>query len=164
MILARDKKCVRCGAVEPDVVLHVDHIIPRARGGSDAINNLRALCARCNLAKSAKLPHDHEVPMSARGRRRGNLVGCYVVKLTPSTEGPAHIEFHGKIEKVAHGHAFVRPFECAMGFPEEHVVPKALAELLCGDWRWYLSYEDFRVFVEWHDKELSGWFHRERAA
>jgi len=54
-ILARDKwRCCSCGrtAKEDGIVLHVDHILPRSRGGSDCADNLQALCHKCNIGKS----------------------------------------------------------------------------------------------------------------
>ena len=54
-VLKRDRKCVLCGAapeVDSAVRLHVDHIIPRSKGGSNDISNLQLLCAECNLGKS----------------------------------------------------------------------------------------------------------------
>jgi hypothetical protein len=45
--------CTRCGASPANdrrVVLHVDHIFPRARGGFTGLDNLRVLCRPCNLA------------------------------------------------------------------------------------------------------------------
>jgi len=41
----RDRSCVNCGSTH---ALEVDHIIPRALGGSDAPENLRLLCRSCN--------------------------------------------------------------------------------------------------------------------
>jgi hypothetical protein len=35
--------------------LHIDHIIPVARGGSNDFENLRLLCAWCNMHKHASL-------------------------------------------------------------------------------------------------------------
>ena len=32
---------------------HVDHILPRARGGTDDVNNLQALCHACHSRKTA---------------------------------------------------------------------------------------------------------------
>lgn len=53
-ILERDGyTCSYCG--EQDAPLHVDHVIPVCRGGSDAFENLVCACARCNLSKGAKL-------------------------------------------------------------------------------------------------------------
>lgn len=53
-VFQRDRwKCVACGrASHDDVILHVDHILPRSRGGSDTLENFQTLCDRCNLGKS----------------------------------------------------------------------------------------------------------------
>lgn len=42
--------CVRCG-LRPTT--DVDHIVPKARGGSDADNNLQGLCGFCHKQKTA---------------------------------------------------------------------------------------------------------------
>jgi len=53
-IFKRDKfTCQYCGAVSPDVILHVDHITPVKEGGGDDILNLVTACAGCNLGKGA---------------------------------------------------------------------------------------------------------------
>lgn len=58
-ILSRDEfTCQYCGKKVPDVVLHVDHIIPIARGGEDNVVNLIASCSGCNQGKSAGLLPD----------------------------------------------------------------------------------------------------------
>ena len=55
-ILQRDNfKCCKCGAspaTDPSVILHIDHIIPMAKGGETTPNNLQTLCSKCNLGKS----------------------------------------------------------------------------------------------------------------
>jgi hypothetical protein len=54
-ILARDRwMCCSCGrsVKEHGITLHVDHIIPRSKGGSDNRENLQALCMKCNIGKS----------------------------------------------------------------------------------------------------------------
>lgn len=46
-------RCVACGLGSHDeVILHVDHIIPRSRGGADTMENFQTLCQACNLGKS----------------------------------------------------------------------------------------------------------------
>lgn len=54
-ILKRDNfKCCACGASpakDPSVDLHVDHIIPWAKGGETVVDNLQTLCSKCNLGK-----------------------------------------------------------------------------------------------------------------
>lgn len=45
--------CCECGARKDDgATLHVDHIIPVSKGGSDELDNLQTLCSDCNLNKS----------------------------------------------------------------------------------------------------------------
>lgn len=51
-VLKRAKyRCELCGAHEDQIALHVDHIVPRAKGGSDDISNFQALCLTCNTNK-----------------------------------------------------------------------------------------------------------------
>lgn len=53
-VFQRDQwKCVACGRNSHDgVILHVDHIIPRSRGGLDVLENFQTLCDVCNIGKS----------------------------------------------------------------------------------------------------------------
>jgi len=54
-VLARDNwKCCSCGRTvkEHGITLHVDHILPRSKGGTDSQENLQALCMKCNIGKS----------------------------------------------------------------------------------------------------------------
>ena len=45
--------CQYCGATPPKAVLHIDHITPASKGGSNDRDNLVTACDRCNLGKSA---------------------------------------------------------------------------------------------------------------
>lgn len=45
-------KCLYCGRTPPDVLLHVDHIIPVCEGGDNSRDNLATSCDKCNLGKS----------------------------------------------------------------------------------------------------------------
>lgn len=47
--------CGYCGRRPPAVELQVDHIIPRAKGGGDALMNLITCCSLCNMGKGARL-------------------------------------------------------------------------------------------------------------
>ena len=51
-ILKRDNfTCQYCGRKAPDVVLNVDHIIPKSKGGLDKLENLKTSCRECNIGK-----------------------------------------------------------------------------------------------------------------
>lgn len=56
LVMRRDQfKCVLCGespATDPQVVLHVDHILAWSKGGETKADNLQTLCSACNLGKS----------------------------------------------------------------------------------------------------------------
>lgn len=52
-IFKRDSfTCQYCGQKAPDVILHIDHIIPVAEGGDNHITNLLTACFSCNSGKS----------------------------------------------------------------------------------------------------------------
>lgn len=57
-VLKRDNfKCVLCGrspAVDPKIILHIDHIIPKSKGGDNKPANLQTLCSDCNWGKATK--------------------------------------------------------------------------------------------------------------
>jgi 5-methylcytosine-specific restriction endonuclease McrA len=46
------RRCAYCGA--SGVPLQVEHIVPRARGGTDRVSNLTTACAPCNTAKGSQ--------------------------------------------------------------------------------------------------------------
>lgn len=45
--------CHYCGRRAGDVVLEIDHVIPKSRGGTDDESNLVAACEDCNRGKGA---------------------------------------------------------------------------------------------------------------
>ena len=49
-----DYKCLCCGKREPEIRLTRDHVIPLTKGGTDSIDNVQPLCARCNSKKNSK--------------------------------------------------------------------------------------------------------------
>lgn len=53
--------CQYCGSKAPDVVLHVDHLVPVSAGGENDLMNLITSCEGCNLGKSDKFLDDHSM-------------------------------------------------------------------------------------------------------
>ena len=43
--------CAYCGKTPPSIILEVDHIDPKSKGGDDNINNLITACFDCNRGK-----------------------------------------------------------------------------------------------------------------
>ncbi|MBC8459272.1 MAG: HNH endonuclease [Deltaproteobacteria bacterium] len=54
------RKCVYCGA--EDVPLQVEHIIPKARGGTSRVSNLTIACEKCNQKKGNKTAEEFGYP------------------------------------------------------------------------------------------------------
>lgn len=76
-VLIRDNcLCRMCGASpakDPAVTLHVDHILPWAKGGKTELANLQTLCSICNIGKGDQplfVPSDAQ-----EGRRPSMAVG-----------------------------------------------------------------------------------------
>lgn len=56
-VLARDgHRCLKCQATEN---LTLDHVVPRALGGTNDKDNLQTLCLRCNFQKGSKSRADY---------------------------------------------------------------------------------------------------------
>lgn len=61
-VFKRDSfKCQYCGESAPNIILHIDHIIPIAAGGDNDISNLVTSCQSCNLGKGARQLSDSSV-------------------------------------------------------------------------------------------------------
>lgn len=69
--------CRYCGRSSPAVVLHCDHVKPRAKGGSDSEDNYVTACSDCNYGKGVK---EVELPE----QKIGSLVGFYGLTLIKS--------------------------------------------------------------------------------
>lgn len=55
-VLRRDSHtCQYCGESAPNVVLHVDHVKPKALGGTDGPDNLVTACKDCNAGKASTI-------------------------------------------------------------------------------------------------------------
>lgn len=56
-VLRRDEHtCQYCGAKAPEVILHIDHVMPVALGGDDKPSNLLTACSTCNSGKASIAP------------------------------------------------------------------------------------------------------------
>lgn len=53
--------CQYCGKKAPDVILHIDHVHPHSKGGTNDILNLITSCLECNQGKGARTLSDTSV-------------------------------------------------------------------------------------------------------
>lgn len=60
--------CQYCGSAAPAVVLHVDHITPVSKGGSNEMMNLVTACAACNSGKSNRALSDDSAVQRQRAQ------------------------------------------------------------------------------------------------
>lgn len=68
-VFKRDRfTCVYCGRTPPAVLLEIDHVLPRAAGGADGMDNLITSCADCNRGKGAVLLDEGRAPAISRAQ------------------------------------------------------------------------------------------------
>jgi ATP adenylyltransferase len=78
-VLRRAKhRCELCGAHEEQAALHVDHIVPRAKGGSDDLSNFQALCVTCNTNKRDRDDTDFRDVQTSYGTRNQACLFCTI--------------------------------------------------------------------------------------
>ncbi len=71
-VLQRDNfTCQYCGRKAPDVVLEVDHKVPRSKGGGNEIENLITACQLCNSGKFTRMPGANEEGLKKPLPRQG---------------------------------------------------------------------------------------------
>ena len=58
--------CIGCEVLFPFRNFTVDHIVPKARGGTDHIENLQLLCGACNSVKGTKTQEEFLVALRGR--------------------------------------------------------------------------------------------------
>lgn len=81
-IIKRDNgTCQMCGAKAPEVKIAIDHVQPKALGGTDEVTNLRVLCVPCNSGKSSISPDAPAVAaVEESARMHADLMrGAYAV-------------------------------------------------------------------------------------
>ena len=69
-------RCELCGASSRDNQIDVDHIVPRAKGGSNDISNLQALCRTCNAQKRDRDDTDFASIHESYAHREPSCIFC----------------------------------------------------------------------------------------
>jgi len=69
-VLARDREtCQYCGAQPGRANLTIDHVLPRAHGGTTSWANVVAACAACNHRKANRTPQQAGMVLACMPRR-----------------------------------------------------------------------------------------------
>lgn len=69
-------RCELCGASSRDTQIDVDHIVPRAKGGSNDASNLQALCRTCNAQKRDRDDTDFQRVQASYDDRDPDCLFC----------------------------------------------------------------------------------------
>jgi 5-methylcytosine-specific restriction endonuclease McrA len=73
-VLARDREtCQYCGAQPGRAHLTIDHVLPRAQGGTTTCENVVAACAVCNHRKANRTPQQAGMSLSTMPRRPSSV-------------------------------------------------------------------------------------------
>ena len=67
--------CAGCGNHYRDKDLALDHIVPRAAGGSDELDNLQLLCTACNSTKGTGTMQDLHYRLAKQEKERLATLG-----------------------------------------------------------------------------------------
>lgn len=74
-VLKRDNfSCTYCGRSpikDKNVVLNIDHVEPKSKGGENTIENYTTSCFECNVGKSDKLLEKHQQELIRRKNDKG---------------------------------------------------------------------------------------------
>lgn len=160
--------CRYCGRKTPQVVLEVDHVIPRSKGGEDAIENLMTSCWECNRGKGAFLlsevpnePNLHDKAVLLLERELQLAEYNEMKRRTREREDEEIVELHDYWDELANGHARQFPSATAMrrflrDIPAEDIKDAMeIAMSKHGDWVGckYLS----GILRNWARKEPPPW-------
>ncbi len=59
LLIEQSGYCVLCGETLDYEDFHVDHIMPKSRGGGNNLDNLELLCSKCNRSKFDMTPEEY---------------------------------------------------------------------------------------------------------
>lgn len=73
-------RCMYCGARSPKVILELEHIVPRSRGGKNVWENLVAGCHECNQKKRDRTPEEAGMTLIHRPLPQTIHTSSYILK------------------------------------------------------------------------------------
>ena len=142
-------RCELCGVSSREKQIDVDHIIPRAKGGSNERSNLQALCRTCNAQKKDKDDTDFHAVHSSYSDHDSDCIFC---QFKQSRE--RHIERDSAYLEnelafaiydgyaVTEGHTLVIPKRHVADYFDLHQAERNAIDQLLKEQRGYLSSSD----------------------
>ena len=87
LLLKFGHKCAYCDGLSKDLVLEVEHMTPRSRGGTDRVSNLAIACHTCNQTKGKRTPEEWVVLLrhSRKAIDQRRVVNCGRVRAQANT-------------------------------------------------------------------------------
>ena len=114
-VLKRAKgRCQLCGIPASVKFLHVDHIIPRNKGGTTSMENFQALCYTCNSQKMDKDDTDFRNWDSMYANKDKKCPFCNLESI-PITRNNAAIAFEDKFP-ITKDHALLLQYDTFLPF------------------------------------------------
>ena len=69
LLLKFGHQCAYCDGLSKDVVLEVEHMTPRSRGGTNRVSNLAIACHTCNQTRGSARPRSGWTLCADHGRQ-----------------------------------------------------------------------------------------------
>jgi hypothetical protein len=127
-------RCELCGIPAEERALDVDHILPRKHGGTDAPENLQALCWLCNTNKGGADATDFRAVRDVYGHRDAGCLFCHVEEPQVVASNSLAIAIRDGFPVTPH-HTLVLPRRHVAGWFELYRPERAALERLLDDQR-----------------------------
>lgn len=149
-VLERDGfTCRFCGRRAPETQLEIDHVRPRAQGGSDDIDNLVACCMDCNRGKG-----NRHIEPPKKGENL-TLTGQVFFVMRDGGNQRQYVASAGEVlSSPSNGYYLVRYFAGIDGDPLPETRLVHISDMT--GWRFYGSREDQLWQLKWGGLTVEG--------